>query len=245
MSARKPARREAARAVARTFAIQGSWNYRTLVGAGLAYAMLPLLKRIHAGDPVALRESLERHASSFNGHPYLCAMAVGALARLELEDRDAAQLRRFRTALSGPLGALGDRAIWSGWRPFCALLAGLAWAAGLPALPAVLLFLALYNVGHVGLRVWAYREGWRAGLDVGGVLARSPLNRAAELLIGANVLLLGLVAALLAVRVPGAAAVTAVLAAAGTAVIAYLLPRAGGALTALLLVGAGGALWLA
>jgi PTS system mannose-specific IID component len=53
----------------RTFAIQGSWNYRTLLGGGLAYAMLPLLVRIHSGDPVALRRAVRRHASSFNGRP--------------------------------------------------------------------------------------------------------------------------------------------------------------------------------
>ncbi|MCK5448859.1 MAG: PTS system mannose/fructose/sorbose family transporter subunit IID, partial [Gemmatimonadetes bacterium] len=51
----------------RTFAIQGSWNYSTMVGAGIAYAVLPLLRRIHAGDPVRLRESVERSMRPFNG----------------------------------------------------------------------------------------------------------------------------------------------------------------------------------
>lgn len=239
---------QATAAFLRTFAIQGSWNYRTLVGGGLAYAMLPLLKWIHAGDPVALRESLERHASSFNGHPYLCAMAVGALARLELERRDAEEIARFRTALSGPLGAVGDRAVWAGWRPLCLLLAIAAHALGFGATAAVLLFLLLYNAGHVWLRVWAYRTGWASGLEVGRSLSRSMVHRAAGPLIAVNAALLGAAAPYLALSVPGADALAGVapvaVAAAAAAVVAYLLPAWGGIGSVLLLLAAALA-WIA
>lgn len=243
LSARMPRRREALAAWLRTFAIQGSWNYRTLVGAGLAFALLPLLRRIHAGNPVALRASLERHASSFNGHPYLCAMAVGALARLELEDRDPEQMDRFRLALSGPLGALGDRAVWSGWRPFCVLAASVAWLSGLGALTTVVLFLVVYNAGHLLLRGWAYREGWRSGARVGAVLAGSPLNRIGSALPRANMLLLGLAAGLVAIRLPGGTRPDAVGVAMLAVLGAFVWPRVGGLLAPLLLV-AGAVLWL-
>src|SRR5690606_32454688 len=65
------------------FAIQGSWNYRTLIGTGFAFALLPLLRSRYRGDPARLRESLERHASLFNSHPYLAPVALGAVAQLE------------------------------------------------------------------------------------------------------------------------------------------------------------------
>lgn len=248
MKERNPRGGAATAAFLRTFAIQGSWNYRTLVGGGLAYAMFPLLKWVHAGDPVALRESLERHASSFNGHPYLCAMAVAALARLELERRDPGEIARFRTALSGPLGALGDRAVWAGWRPLCLLSAIAGHAVGLSAAGAVVLFLVLYNAGHLWLRVWAYREGWASGLEVGRALSRSVVSRAAGPLIGVNVVLLGAAAPYLAVTLPGADAMAAAAAlggvAAGGALVAYLLPAWGGVTSVLLLLAAAVA-WLA
>lgn len=235
---REPGRRERVSALLRSFAIQGSWNYRTLVGAGLAHALLPLLRRIHAGDPVALREALQRHAASFNGHPYLCPMAVGALARLELEGREADELRRFRQALTAPLGALGDRVVWSGWRPFCTLIAVLAWAAGLGAIGAALLFLGLYNVGHVALRVWAFRRGWEGGFEVGRILREARLGSAADGMRVANVALLGFAAGTLALRAPGAGGAWHVLVAAAAAALAYFLPRIGGLAAVLLLAGA-------
>lgn len=229
----------------RCFAIQGSWNYRTLVGGGLAHAMLPLLRDIHAGDPVALRKSLERHASSFNGHPYLCPMAVTALARLESEGHDGRRIERFRTALAGPLGALGDRAVWAGWRPFCLLLSIVAFALGLGAWEAVLLFLLVYNMGHVALRRWAFREGWEAGLDVGKALSGSRLGGIGKALALANVVLLGAAAVLLLEPTPGAASLGAAGGglAAVAGLLAYFFPSAGGTISVFLLAMATAA-WL-
>lgn len=229
MSAAEPSGSDFRAAFVRSFTIQGSFNYRTLIGGGLAFAMLPLLKRIHAGDPVALRASLERHASSFNGHPYLCPMAVTALARLEWDGVAAEKIERFRTALRGPLGALGDRAVWAGWRPFCLMLAVAAYGLGAGALLSAGLFLLLYNAGHLALRGWAFRKGWHEGLEVGSALSRSGLRVAGDRLIAADPLLVGLAAVLLLLRTPGVEALGpegAALAAAAAAA-GFLAPRAG------------------
>lgn len=195
-------RRDFLRALARTFAAQGSWNYRTYVAGGLSYALLPLLERIHAGDPVALREALERHLRPFNAHPYLVPVAVGALARLEHEREDPERIARFRTALSSSLGAIGDRLVWQGWRPFCLLISVLAFSMGLGPWWAVLVFLLLYNTGHVALRAWGLRRGWDNGLKVGDVLSSGWIRRAASGLVAADLVLLGAVAVALCARIP-------------------------------------------
>lgn len=179
----------------RSFAVQGSWNYRTLLGSGVAYALLPVLRRVYAGDPVGLRRALEDHLEGFNAHPYLAPLAVGALARAERDGEDRERIRRFRRALSGPLGSLGDRVVWTRWRPFCALLALAAWlGAGAPPWAAILLFLVLYNSGHVLLRAWAFRAGWNEGLRVARVLRQWPPDRWSRVLAPLNALLLGGVA---------------------------------------------------
>ncbi|MFQ5688964.1 MAG: PTS system mannose/fructose/sorbose family transporter subunit IID [Gemmatimonadota bacterium] len=228
----------------RTFGIQGSWNYRTLLGGGLGYALIPLLSRIHAGDPVAFRRSLERHTSSFNGHPYLCSVAVGALARLENDEVEAERIDRFRTALMGPLGAIGDRLVWSAWRPLCLLLTIGAFGAGLGPLQACLVFLIIYNAGHVALRLWGYRQGWEAGMEVGRVLAHPLLQRTPELLGPACLLLLGFAVAVLVSRLPGIGelGVAGAPIAASAAVLTYLFPDKVGSGAALLL-GAGAVAW--
>lgn len=213
------------RSFLRCFSVQGSWNYGTFLAAGLTHGLLPLLRRIHAGDPVSLRRSVRRHLASFNAHPYLAPLAVGALARLEQEGRDAEVQRRFRAALTGPLGATGDRLVWAGWRPFCLLSAVAAYSLGAAPWMAVIVFLVPYNVGHVALRVWAFRRGWRAGVDAVGRLTSGGLGRLARWLGSASAFLAGLAAVALAGRLAGGADVAtagaAVALAAGVAARAH------------------------
>ncbi len=176
---------------ARAFAIQGSWNYRTMLGGGFAFAMLPVLRRLHRGDPEGLQRSLQRHAEHFNAHPYLANLALGATARMEEEARDPEEIRRFKLALRGPLGGLGDALVWVGWRPATVLAALLLAMAGASPGATVIFFLVTYNVGHLALRTWGFRVGLDRGSRVGEALRRLALPRQAERLAAAGVLLLG------------------------------------------------------
>ena len=40
----------------RAFAVQGSWNYETLLGTGFGFVILPALRRLHA-DPAVLQDA--------------------------------------------------------------------------------------------------------------------------------------------------------------------------------------------
>ncbi|WP_420440918.1 PTS system mannose/fructose/sorbose family transporter subunit IID [Candidatus Palauibacter sp.] len=199
----KPRRRDFVRALLRSFSIQGSWNERTMTGPGMAHALAPLLSRIHADDPAAFRRAVQRHSRAFNAHPYLAPVAIGALARLESDGADADTLSRFRSALRAPLGALGDGVAWAGWRPFCASAAGIAFVLGLDPLFAAGAFLLVYNAGHLALRVWGLRCGWRSGRSVASALKRAPLRRIERALVAANQVLIGVLAALLIGRLAG------------------------------------------
>jgi len=236
----KPLRADHLTAWSRTFAIQGSWNYATLVGTGIAYAMLPLLRRIHAGDPVRLSQSVERHMQPFNGHPYLCAMAVAALARLEQDEVDPETIERFRAALRGPLGTVGDRAIWGQWRPVTVLLGMLLYLVGVSPGWSIAAFLILYNGGHIAVRAWGYARGWEAGLQVGRFLKDAWLERWAGNLWPVNILLTGCVSALLASRILGAVAGPPrvgwlVAGACALGLLAFRFPRRGGRIATFLL----------
>jgi mannose/fructose/N-acetylgalactosamine-specific phosphotransferase system component IID len=132
----------------RSFAIQGSWNYRTLQGSGFAFALLPALRYLHRDDPQRLLDAVRRHTHLFNAHPYLSGVALGAVARLEADGEDPEVIERFKNALRSSLGALGDRVVWAGWRPACLLLALTVLLVTESAWAAVALFLVLYNSGH-------------------------------------------------------------------------------------------------
>jgi len=175
----------------RSFAIQGSWNNRTMLGGGFAFAMLPVLRRIFRGRPEALQAALERHCEHFNAHPYLADLALGAICRMEADGRSAEEIRRFKLAIKGPLGSLGDALVWVGWRPLTVLMALILALAGAPPWATVLVFLVVYNLGHVALRAWGFRVGMEWGSQVGDPLRSAALARQAEKLAAAGVFALG------------------------------------------------------
>lgn len=161
----------------RSLAVQGSWNYRTLIGTGLAYVLAPALRHVYADDPAKLREALARHAALFNAHPYLAALAAGALARLEADGVPPETIDRFKSAVRGSLGSLGDRLVWLTWRPACALLMVALLLAGAGWWIAVLAFLVSYNALHLWMRIWGLDAGWRDGLQVARALREAPFER--------------------------------------------------------------------
>jgi PTS system mannose-specific IID component len=181
-------------AFVRSFLIQGSWNYRTMLGGGFAFAMLPALRRLFT-DSASREAALRRHLELFNAHPYMSNLALGAAVKLESEGADADTVRRFKLAVRGPLGSLGDGLVWATWLPGVSLLGSTLYWMGVPGWVAVTTFLVVYNIGHVGLRLWAFRVGLAEGREVGGRLARADLGGWTERLQGVASLLLGGLAA--------------------------------------------------
>ncbi len=162
----------------RVLAVQGSWNYEKLIGNGIAFSMEPALRFVPGGKGgEAYRAALARQGEYFNAHPYLAAVAVGALVRAELEGVPPARIERFRAALCGPLGSVGDQLVWAGWLPFCSVLALAAYGLGATPGAVIVLFLGVYNAGHFALRAWGLHTGWRHGLRVAVALAAPVLRQ--------------------------------------------------------------------
>lgn len=176
----------------RLLAVQASWNYELMLGPGIGFATEPALRALPGGPGgEAYRAALARQSRYFNAHPYLAAVAVGALSRAEWDAQPPAQIERFRTAMCGPLGSVGDRLVWAGWLPFCALVALLAYGLGAGPLAVAVLFLVLYNAGHIGLRAWGLRVGWRNGLRVATALGNPVLRRGPQYIARAVMCLAG------------------------------------------------------
>lgn len=177
----------------RLFAVQGSWNYEILLGNGIGFCAEPALRLLPGGrGGDKYRQALARQSRYFNAHPYLASVAVGALTRAELEEVDPAKIERFRTALAGPLGSVGDRLIWSGWLPLCSLLALGAYGLGGSAGLVIAIFLITYNAGHVALRAWGLKVGFSRGTEVAKSLATPLLRRSPEWIDRAGALLAGI-----------------------------------------------------
>ncbi len=150
----------------RLLLIQASWNYDRMIGVGVAFSSEPLLRDLPGGvQGRQYRNALVRAAKYFNGHPYLIGLAVGALARTEHEGVPPEQMGRLRSALTGPLGSVGDKMVWAGTLPSASAV-GLLLAVTLSPMVGVVGFLVLHNIVNLGLRVWALSAGWRGGMQV-------------------------------------------------------------------------------
>jgi mannose PTS system EIID component len=157
----------------RALFLQAAWNPHGMQNLGFAYAMAPALRALYP-EPQARLAASRRHLEFFNCHPYLAAAIVGAA--LNAEEQVAAGLlppekvTQLKKALGPPFAAIGDGFYWLALRPAAALLAALC--APLVGLWSLLVFLLLYNLGHVAGRVWLFRSGYRLGPGVVGALGR-------------------------------------------------------------------------
>ena len=167
-----------ARVFLRLLVIQASWNYEIMVGTGIGFCTEPALRLLPGGrDGEAYRAALARQSQYFNAHPYLASVAVGALIRAELDGEAPARIERFRTALCGPLGSVGDRLVWAAWLPLCSVFALLLFGLGASPGWTVGAFLLLYNAGHLTLRAWGLRVGLARGLRVAQALGHPVLRQ--------------------------------------------------------------------
>lgn len=187
----------------RSFTIQGSWNYRTMVGGGFAFAMLPVLRALAPSRAEPLEEALRRHLEHFNAHPYLTSMALGATVRLEADGEDPDMVRRFKAAIRGPLGGVGDALVWAAWLPATLLAALVAAWTGLEPWACVLLFLVAYNAGHLTLRTWGFTAGLESGKHLGPILKSANLAPLTQVVTRVGTVLVGLLVGLILAGDPG------------------------------------------
>jgi mannose/fructose/N-acetylgalactosamine-specific phosphotransferase system component IID len=167
--------------LARTFlrlaSLQASWTYERMQGIGIAVAMEPLLVPL-AENPDRASAARARSAQYFNAHPFLAGAAVGALARAELDGEPGERILRLRTALSGPLGALGDQLFWAGVVPAAMGLAMLGVTQGY-GLGVIALTVLGYNALRIAVTAWGLRIGLAHGIRVAHAISESWLPRAA------------------------------------------------------------------
>jgi PTS system mannose-specific IID component len=157
---------------ARSFLIQASWSFEQMQSLGFAYAIEPVLRKLYP-DQAEYESRLKLHLDYFNTQPYLASFILGAVVRME-RDRAAGikqgtDVQDLKASLMAPLGALGDSFFWGSLKPFAVVIAVALVMAG--SWWAPLLFLAIYNIGHIVLRAGALVRGFRSGGDVVDLMA--------------------------------------------------------------------------
>ncbi|MEW5723888.1 MAG: PTS system mannose/fructose/sorbose family transporter subunit IID [Thermodesulfobacteriota bacterium] len=156
----------------RSFFLQAAWNYAGQQNLGFAASLQPALEKMHGGDTSTLQAALEEALRPFNTQPYMSGPILGSMIRVAetgaASDLTPDRLSRFQTALSTAFAAIGDAFFWNALLP-AAAAAGMFWAVS-GRWDGAAVFLVLYNAGHLFIRLWGFRAGYRHGLDVARVL---------------------------------------------------------------------------
>lgn len=180
-----------ARVLLRSFLLQASWNFERLQSLGVLYVLAPALRFFYRGE--ALDAAAKRHLEYFNTHPFMASPVLGAI--LELEQRrsrgeeQAVDVQDFKRMVMAPYAAIGDAFFWGAIRP---LAAGVAlFFAFKGSLWAPVVYLLLFNLPHLWVRVVGLLRGYFLGLEVVEVIQRRRLPDLAVRLKALTVVLLG------------------------------------------------------
>ncbi len=177
----------------RSLLIQASWSYDGMQALGFSYSLAPVLKKLYP-DRAEFEARLRLHMEYFNTQPYLAAFILGAVVRLE-EERAAGRASAasdtagLKAALMAPLGALGDSFFWGALKPLAAVIAVALVMVGIWWAP--ILFLVLYNLWHVGLRLSVLFRGYHSSGDAMALMERYRFTRMTRLFKAISLAVLG------------------------------------------------------
>ncbi len=158
----------------RSFSVLAAFSYERMSGVGLSFVMRPLLKNL----PLEKREAARRRSADyFNCHPFLSGLAASALVRAEIDGSTPEDIERFKKALIGPLGLVGDRFIWAGLFPSFAG-ATLVLTSLDAGLLAPILLVGAFLGTSVLIRWAGIRLGDDKGLSVGRTLGSPRIRKA-------------------------------------------------------------------
>lgn len=151
----------------RSFALQGAFNYERMQNVGYMYAMLPVIKKLYRNkeDQAA---AITRHLEIFNTTPAVVPTIMGISAAMEEENAnnpafDVQSINAVKASLMGPLAGIGDSIFWGTVR---IIAAGIGVSIAKDGnLFGQLLFLVLYNLPNILVRIFGLKLGYQVGVN--------------------------------------------------------------------------------
>ena len=157
--------------------IRSALNFERQQCICFTQAMGPIIEKYY-DTPEEKTQAMERHMELFLTQPMVSAIPVGVAAAMEERlategDVDPSAISAVKTALMGPLAALGDSLINGTARP---ILAGIACGLALQgSILGPLLFLVGMSIITLGVRYFGVFKGYEKGVTLVADLQRSGL----------------------------------------------------------------------
>lgn len=189
---------------ARCLLLQSCWNFRVFQGLGSLWILHPLRRDIRSSDLNAAlddrssRSSAAQQLQYFNTNTF-CAPCILA-AQLALEGKQARgehvviPADEFPAAVMAPVAAIGDALFWGSLRPMAALVTIILVLSGYLWAPVAVVL--MFTLPTVIVRVGGSIVGYLQGAQVVSLIQQLHLADLAVKIKQINVVLLGVVAAL-------------------------------------------------
>ncbi len=159
----------------RSFFIQAAFTYKSKLGMGFGFSILPGIKKVKK-ERKEIADIVLKHSEFFNCHPYLSTYIIGAVinaeeASLDPSENDAAKIETFKERLSGICGSLGDRLFWKYLKPVVSLISIciiFVFQSFYPwnAVIGIILFIAVYNAVHIAYRWDGLKSSYNEGFSI-------------------------------------------------------------------------------
>ncbi|MEI3519636.1 MAG: PTS system mannose/fructose/sorbose family transporter subunit IID [Anaerosacchariphilus sp.] len=150
----------------RSVPTEHSWNYERQSNCSYCFALLPILKKLYP-DKKDLSESMKRHMEFFNTTPYVVTFPLAISAAMEEkraenpDNFDTASIVNVKTALMGPMAAIGDTLFHGTLR---IVATGIGTTLALQGNPlGALLFLLIFNIPAWAIRYIMTFKGYEIG----------------------------------------------------------------------------------
>lgn len=147
--------------------LNGMNDYPGQMHAGFTYSIIPALKKIYADNKEKRIDAYQRHMNEyFNVTPYLSGLPLGVVLAMEEQnaaddDFDTTTITGIKTALMGPLSAIGDTLFHATLRVIATAVVISMASAGNILGP--ILFMLIFNIPQFICRWWSLKSGYSMG----------------------------------------------------------------------------------
>lgn len=151
----------------RSIHLNGMNDYPAQMHSGYTYAMIPALKKIYKDDKEKRIDAYRRHMTEyFNVTPYVSGLPMGVTLALEEQnaqagDFDTSAITGVKTALMGPLSAIGDTIFHSTLRVIAVSVSIGLCTQG--SVGGAILFFLIFNIPQLITRWWTLKMGYGMG----------------------------------------------------------------------------------
>lgn len=167
MSSNKVEKKDLSRIFRRYIMLNSMNDYPGQMHSGYTFSLLPLIDKLY-DDKEERIKAKKRHMEYFNITPNLGGFPLGISAAMEEKNAedpnfDETTINKVKTALIGPLSAIGDTLFPATLRILATSLVISMAAAGNVFAP--ILFLLIYNIPNFLARWFSLKYGYNMGMD--------------------------------------------------------------------------------